>query len=92
MGRISKVFYTEVDPRACTVEKAGEYFFLQNMLGINPVFNEEYEKYETDQINLRNRIIGYAMETGELKSYPKMNTMIFNVSSIKNNPVICVEI
>lgn len=91
MGRISNVFYEEIDCDKCSIMTAGEFYYHYNLMGVHPMFVPEYEDYELSQITTRNKIIGDAMTRGDLRKHPKMNTTIFGVSSIKNKAVIVTE-
>lgn len=91
MGKISEVLYKTVEPDVCTIEKASEFYYHYNMIDTNDSCRSEYEKYETDQINIKNKIIGDALRQGELPRYPDVNSIIFGISSILNKPVLIVE-
>ena len=91
MGRISKVFYTEIDPNVCDTREAGEYYYHLNLLHSHEMFQQSYEAYEAKQIALRNKVISQAMKNGELPEHPIMNSTIFGVSSMKQKPVIITE-
>jgi len=91
MGKITEVFYKEIDPKACSVQDASKYHYLFNLLKYHEMFQTDYEKYERDQILLRNSLVGNAIEAGELKCPPKMNTTIFGISAQKNRAVLIIE-
>lgn len=91
MGRISNVYYDEIDRDTCSMMTAGEFYYHYNLMGVHPMFIPEYEDYELSQITMRNKIIGDAMDRGDLVNHPKMNTTIFGVSSLKNKAVIMTE-
>lgn len=91
MGRISNVYYDEIDRDTYSMMTAGEFYYHYNLMGVHPMFIPEYEAYELSQITMRNKIIGDAMDRGDLVKHPKMNTTIFGVSSIKNKAVIMTE-
>ncbi|MCM1215391.1 MAG: hypothetical protein NC548_12835 [Lachnospiraceae bacterium] len=92
MGKISKVFYKEIEPEVCTMEEAGEYYYHLNLLKTHKMFQDSYERYEQKQIELRNRTIALALKNGELQKYPMMNTTVFGVSTLKKAPVVITEI
>ena len=92
MGKISEVLYKEIPETILTNEKAGEYYFHLNAIRLDPMFYEEYEKYEEEHIAVRNAIIRNAVCLEEIDKHPKMNTTIFGISAINNNPIIVVEI
>ena len=91
MGKISKVFYKEIDPELCNVNDAAKYHYLFNLIKYHEVFQDEYIKYEESQIHLRNTLIGDAVRSGEI-SNPKLPSTIFGISSVKNKAVIITEI
>lgn len=91
MGKISNVYYDEISSNECSILDAGEFYYHYNVIGIDPLFIPGYEEYEERQISLRNRIIGKAIENGEVNKHPKMHTTVFGVSSLKNKAVILTE-
>jgi len=91
MGKISKVFYAEIDPRVCSVEEAGEYFYHFNLLGVHEMFQKTYEDYEQKQVKLRNAVISQAIKNGELPGHPIINSTISGVSTMKQRPVLITE-
>lgn len=91
MGRISKVFYKEIDPDICSPYEAAKYHFHFNLLKYHEIFQNQYEEYEREQISLRNNIIGNAIKSGEI-SNPKIFTTIFGISSEKNKAILITEI
>lgn len=92
MSNISEVLYTEISEDVYSTNKAGEYYFHFNMLGVDPIFSESYMDYEQEHTRVRNKAIKDAMkEIGE-DLHPKMNTLIFGISAIKNKPIVVVEI
>jgi hypothetical protein len=90
MGKISKVFYQEIDPKVCSTSQAGEYYCHSNLLGIHDQLNDDYENYEYQQLQLRNNVIGEAMNNG-IKDI-KLNSAMIAVSSMKNKVVLLADI
>lgn len=91
MAKICKVFYAEIDPKVCTMQEAGEYYYHFNLLGSHEMFHESYEQHEKKQVDLRNSVISQAMKNGELPSHPVMNSTIFGVSAMKQKPVLITK-
>lgn len=91
MSKISKVFYTEIDPEVCNSEEAARYHYHFNLLKYHEMFQHEYEKYEEEQIHMRNKLIGDAIKSGEIIN-PKLLTTIFGISSMKNKAILITEI
>ena len=92
MGKISKVFYTEIEPEICNSEDAAKWNYYFNLVKYDKTFWDEYEKYEAEQIKVRNKIIGDAIRSGEIGGTPKIYTTIFGISSKKNKAVLITEI
>lgn len=92
MGKISKVFYTEINPETCSVNDAAKYHYLSNLLKYDESIQNEYEKYEEDQIKLRNTLIGNAIKSGEIDGQPKVLSTIFGISAHKNRAILITEI
>lgn len=86
---ISRVYYEElgnIDPF-----EMSEFYFFYNHYGLSDDIAKDYEEYETNQIQMRNRIIANAIKQNQLPSRPKMDTVLFGVSSIKNKSMILAE-
>ena len=92
MGKITEVFYKEIDPEICNVKDASKYNYLANLLKYHKIFQDEYEKYELNQINLRNNIIGDAIRNNEISNNLKMHSTILGISALKNKAVLITEI
>jgi hypothetical protein len=92
MGKISNIFYTEIDPEICSINDAAKYHYHFNLIKYHQMFQDEYERYETIQIKLRNTLIGNAIKSGEINGHPKLMSTIFGISSKKNKAVIITEI
>lgn len=92
MGKISEVYYEEIDPNVCTLEEAGEFYYHFNLLGSNSMFHNDYEKYEARQIDIRNKAIGDAKKCGDIKGHSRIDSSILAISSLKNKVVIITNI
>ena len=92
MGKITNVFYTEIDPEVCTMQDAAKHHYLFNLLKYHEIFQDEYQQYEENQIKLKNAIIGNAIRSGEISTKPSMMSTIFGISSKKNKAIIITEI
>lgn len=90
MGKISDVFYTDIHKNDCTIMQAAEFYYYYNLID-KPCILPEYEAYEENQINIRNKILGEAINNGKLQIHPKTNTTIFGISSLKNKAILVVE-
>lgn len=91
MGKITTVYYKEVNPQECSTALASEFYFHYNLMGEHPSLAQDYEEYELSQMHTRNKIIGDALKHGEIPSHPIMNSTIFGVSSVKNKTVLITE-
>lgn len=85
MGRISKVIYEEVS-RDNNVD---EYYWYQNMLGLDKSINEEYMEYEYKQTQIRNSILNDIIKRENIT--PKLNTVVFGTSLLNNSTVLIAE-
>lgn len=91
MGKITDVYYEEIDRDKCSMMDAGEFYYHYNFMSLDPMFVPDYESYEMKQVAIRNRIIGDAIQQGELLRHPKINSTIFGVSALKNKAVLVTE-
>ena len=57
MGKISEVVYEEINPEEYSKEDIGEYYYLFNMLDSSSSIYYEVEKYNSNKIELRNKIV-----------------------------------
>lgn len=89
MGKISKVFYEELNN---SINEAAEYYYFYNLLSSNnKIVDSEYEQYEENQINIKNKIIGKAFNSGNIPRHPKVNYVILGISPIKRKSIIISE-
>lgn len=91
MGKISQVYFEQLDPNVCSAMKASEYHFYANTIGLHPKIDEAYEKYETEQMRIRNKVIGSAVRDGIIPRL-KMDTTIYGVSSLRDRAIVITEI
>lgn len=91
MGKITTVYYAEIDPSICSTIEASEFYFHYNMMAVDPIFMKDYEGYEVSQMHIRNDIIGKAIACGDIPKHPILNSTIFGVSSVKKKAVILAE-
>lgn len=89
MTNISRVYYNEIDD--LSIEYMGDFYFHYNHHYLTDQMRKDYEEYEELQIKRRNQIIGNAIKNNELPGHPKMDSVLFGVSSIKNKPIIIVK-
>lgn len=90
MGKITEVYYEEIDPTICSIEEASDFYYYYNLIGLREPFQSDYEKYEESQIKTKHRVIAEAISRGEV-IHPKMNNSIFGVSVLKNSTVLIAE-
>lgn len=91
MGKISKVFYKEVDPDTCSIKEAAEFYYYFNLIGSHEMFREDYEKYEISQAALKNKTIADAIKV-DGSERPVINSSVLAISSLKNKVVIVADI
>ncbi len=91
MGKISEVFYKEIDPKICDEKEASSFYYHYNLLGLNEKIDEEYEQYEMKQMEIKNKIIGDCLKQGEFPRYPNISSTIFGISSMKNRTILIME-
>ncbi len=92
MGKISKVFYTEIRPEICTVKESAEFYYHFNLVASHESFLKGYEDYETNQINLKNKILGDVVANIEGKERPKVGSSILAISSLKQKVVLIADV
>lgn len=90
MGKITEVYYEEVDPSEIDLRTAGEFYFNTNLIQISPLFFEGYEVTEDKQLRARNRLLAKAMEHDGI---PELNisTSMLAISSLKNKVILVAE-
>lgn len=91
MGKISKIFYTEIKPEACTVQQAGEFYYHFNIVSIHTMFHDDYEEYEMNQIQLKNKTLGDAISQEKMDGRPKVGSSVLAISSIKNKVILIAD-
>ena len=92
MGKISKVFYEEIKPESCTVKEAAEFYYHFNLVASHESFHRGYEEYETNQINLKNKILGDVVASNKEKERPKVGSSILAISSLKQKVVLIADV
>jgi len=90
--KISEIYYEEIGTDRIDINTAGEFYYYMNLLGVHDMFNDDYEKYETNQINLRNNIIGEAIRCGKLTKDIRADKSIMAISSLNNKVALVVEV
>lgn len=91
MGKISEIYYEEIDPKICTTIEAAEFYYLFNMLDIDEDIHKEYEDHEIKQLEIRNKLIGDAIRKNKLPRNPKLNTSILGISSLRDQVILLAE-
>jgi hypothetical protein len=89
MNKIQEIYYEELDNDICSIEEAGQYYYYSNYLDDENY--PEYEKYEMNQIKLRNIIIGNAKKRGDIENV-KVDSSILALSTLKNKVVLFVDV
>ena len=89
---ITRVYYEEIDPSTISVQTAGEYYYYANLIGVHEMFHNAYENYETDQINIRNKIIGEAIKRGDIENSIRSDKSMVAISSIKNKVILIADL
>lgn len=92
MGKISKVFYKEIDNNVCSIDEAAKFYYHSNLIGIHEMFHNDYEEYELSQLNLKNKIIGDAIKNCEVEGNINSNNTMMAISSLKDKVIIIAEI
>jgi len=92
MSKISEIYYEEINPSTITIQKAGEFYYHFNLVGVHSMFHDEYEKYEMDQLNIRNKVIGDAIKRGDIKGSIRTDKSMIAISSLKNKVVMIAEL
>lgn len=90
MGKISKVFYQEVDPNICSIKEAAEFYYHFNLMGAHEMFLADYEKYEISQAALKNKTIADAIKNNSER--PLVNSSVIAISSLRDKVVIIANI
>ena len=89
---ITPVIYEEISNELCSTEEASRYYFYQNAIGICDKIYDEYESYELEQIQMRNKVVSNAIRSENLQMVPDLDTTVFGVSGIKNKVVLITEL
>jgi hypothetical protein len=92
MGKISKVFYKEIDDTECTAQEAGEFYYHFNLISSHILFHKDYEKFELAQINLKNKTLGDIINDSGTQVRPKVGSSILAISSLKNKVILIADI
>lgn len=91
MGKISNVYYNEVDPKKFNVKDAADLYFYQGFLDTSKDIAEKYCRLEESQMQVRSSILGAAIRSGEIPKIPDVHTATIGVSSLKNSVVLIVN-
>lgn len=92
MGKISNVIYTDVDPRDYDTQESSEFYWYQNMMGLDNKIDEEYLNYESKQLRTRNRLIRDIIKNENPYYRPNMSNVIFGSSSVRKKVIIVAEV
>lgn len=96
MGKISEVYYGQVDTEVYSPEQAAESYFYENLVDIDDMFDEGYCKTMSDQIEIRNSMLNNVCNSDDLNSipthrHPRLNTSIIAISPLCEKVVVIVE-
>lgn len=90
MGKITNIVYEVVDPRIYDTYSANEFYWYQNMLGLNSSIDDEYINYQEEQLKSRNVALrDMRNKNGEV--YPTTANCIFGTSSRNKNVVLIAD-
>ena len=90
MGKISEIYYREIDPTILSIYEAGKFYYYYNLIGVSEQFDKAYEEYETSQIQLKNIILNEEIKLGNIKPSIRVNDSVLGISSIKDKVVILI--
>ena len=89
---IKPILYEEISSDMCSNEDASEYYFYQNAMGLSEDIDNEFEKYEIQQLKLRNIVIANAINTEDFKLIPNLDSTVFGVSALKNKVILIADL
>lgn len=90
MGKISNVVYEVVNPAIYDTYEANKFYWYYNLLGLNDEIDNEYMKYQYQQINARNKVVKKIQdENSNIKLI--LSNSIFGTSSRSKNVVMIAE-
>lgn len=89
---IKNVYYEEIDPSVVTPDQAAEFYFHYNMIQLHPDFIDDYESFETKQLEMKNKIISNAIDRGDLSKQIRVDHSMIAISPIKNKVVMIVKL
>jgi hypothetical protein len=91
MGKISEIYYEEVDPAIIDPEFTGEYYYYFNLAKVSDELQEEFIMYEDNQTILKNKIFGLAKKRNDISYSSKLCNAMFAISSLKNKVVLITD-
>lgn len=91
MGKISNVYYKKLTDDEMSVDRSSSFYFLNNMFALSSEIQDEYERYEEYQINLRNKIIGNAVKHNDIPGRPKIDSTVMGISGIHDCTILVTE-
>lgn len=90
MGKINKVIYERLSMDTYSEYEAGLNYFYQNAIGVNDSIDKDYIEYESNQLQMRNKVIGMAIREGN--EHPYVRSTMIGLSSLSNNTILLAEI
>lgn len=90
MSRIVPVVYQTISDKL-PVEKAAQYFFLNNLLGVDPSIDEEFIDHEVETTKLRNSIIAAMIHSDQCPKNPQLDSSMIGISSLKKETIVMME-
>lgn len=90
MSRIIPIIYQTITDKL-PIEKASQYFYLTNLLGVNSELDEEFVDHEVETNHIRNQVIGDLIRSGKCGNEPDLNSVIVGISSLKKETVVMME-
>jgi hypothetical protein len=91
MGKISKCFYREIDPRDCSVEHAAEFYFYSNMMTASEHYMQKYEDYDIIQTKRKDALLGIFMREENLLDKVRTNTATLAISTMKDKVILYAD-
>lgn len=91
MGKISKVYYQEMDDNVADIVKANECYNNFNITMLGDQWVDVYKNYIGYLIQEKNMAIHTILVRDGIDRWPKLNLTSFAVSGLKNKAVIIAE-
>lgn len=90
MGKITEVYYEQIDSKEYDINKAAEYYYYLNMLGVNNELNSRYEEIEYNQLKLKQRLLSKVKQA--INRDIKASNSMLGISNLNNKAIIISEL